>query len=344
MSDMRIALNRSPQDHGAATVYWSGSEITGTLVLTVNEPKSYNYIKVYLEGKAYVRWTSGRTRYIGNLQILDSSVLLWTKQQAQPDGKIHPGQYNFPFRFVLPARLPRSYEGKYGWIRYTIGARIGTGLMKFDRVIESDITVIENVYITAAMHRPLRLEKQKTVGCLCCAAGSITTTVEIPRTGYCAGEDIPLKVTVENGSNRLIRVSAVLQEQPIFTVRGHYTTGTYVNHFTVSSPTISPGVTTVWAPEEGTLRLPATIATTLDVRMIKVEFLLKVSVIIPNALDSDFSIPVTIGNVPYSQQSSDLIPLILTTLRAAPTTSATDFTTGVEDDDQYGDATTPLLT
>lgn len=343
MSDLRIALNRSLQEPGAATVYWSGSEITGTLILTVDEPKSYNYIKVYLEGKAYVRWTSGRTHYIGNLRILDSSELLWTKQQAQPDGRIQPGQYNFPFRFVLPPRLPRSYEGSYGWIRYTLGARIGTGLMKFDRVIESRITVIQNVYITAAMYRPIRLEKQKTVGCLCCAAGSITTTVETPKTGYCAGDNIPLQVTVENGSNRLIRVSVVLQERPTFTVRGRYVTGTYANRLTVSSPTINPGITTVWAPEEGTLRLPATVPTSLDVGMIKVEFFLKVAVIIPNALNSDFSIPVTIGNVPYSQQSRNLIPLILTALQVAPTASTTGFTSGVEDEDQYGDSTTPLL-
>lgn len=41
-------------------------------------------------------------------------------------GKTHlkPGTHKFPFRFNLPIQLPSSFEGEYGFIRYTVTVKV----------------------------------------------------------------------------------------------------------------------------------------------------------------------------------------------------------------------------
>jgi Arrestin (or S-antigen), N-terminal domain len=35
-----------------------------------------------------------------------------------------PGNYEYPFTFRLPKKIPSSFEGEHGWVRYTLTATV----------------------------------------------------------------------------------------------------------------------------------------------------------------------------------------------------------------------------
>lgn len=54
------------------------------------------------------------------------------------------GQHVYPFTCVLPPTLPSSFEGEYGYIRYTVKVTLDRP-WKFDQEVKSAFTVISNV-------------------------------------------------------------------------------------------------------------------------------------------------------------------------------------------------------
>jgi hypothetical protein len=54
------------------------------------------------------------------------------------------GEHCFPFSTLLPPKLPSSFEGKFGHIRYTVKVVIKRP-WKFDHEIKSAFTVISPV-------------------------------------------------------------------------------------------------------------------------------------------------------------------------------------------------------
>lgn len=53
------------------------------------------------------------------------------------------GDHKFPFTFVLPPELPTSFEGQYGFVRYTIKVTIERS-WKFDHEYKFPVTVLEH--------------------------------------------------------------------------------------------------------------------------------------------------------------------------------------------------------
>ena len=67
---------------------------------------------------------------------------------------------------------------------------------------------------------------------------------------------------------------------------------------------ILPGDSYVWSPTNW--NVPAVPPTLLACRILRVDYVLEVSVVIPNALDLSCDIFLLLGNVPYSTSSEDL--------------------------------------
>ena len=302
---------------GSDSVFYSGSEVTGKVVVRVDEPQSYEDIKVSLKGKGRVHWTEERIvtdtaedgtqtqrtetiEFESKKVFVDAKIELWDKDKS-PDRCLPPGEHSFQFSFSLPAHSPSSFEGEHGTIKYSLKAKIDG---HEDHKTKAKVKVAEVVDInTAALNKPVRLEKEKTICCLCCASGPITTNVELPRTGYCIGENVPLEVTVENGSSRNLTITARLLENVTFSAEGRVRYGQTVTHVDLRSQQIGPNATYSWTPEEHKFLVSPTNPVIIDVGIIKREFTLRVAVDIPDAIDSVFTIPVTIGNVPFRQDS-----------------------------------------
>jgi len=309
VKEFKIVLNSPAQ---GVPFFFSGSEVSGTLVVEVDEPKSYKNIQVALVGQAHASWSesSGESseKYTSNETCINLRAIVWRKEQV-PTQELHAGIHNFPFQFQLPARLPSSFQaGTAAWIRYYVEGRIGTGMLKFDHTVKAPIAVVEVVDINVShLQTPLHAEKQKTICCLLCASAPITLNVELPRRGFCYGDTLPLKVTLENGSSRQLRLRAQLLQVIVYTARGRHS---HPNKVVVSNASrqLEPRTTTTWNPEE--LVVPGRIKPTLrSCGIISIEYFLRVSAIVPWGLNLIVDMAVTIGNVPLHSTTGEPHPV-----------------------------------
>ena len=219
---------------------------------------------------------------------------------------IGPGSFSFPFRFIIPPHVPSSFnfrDGTYacGNISYKIAARAVTGAFRFDHKVSTEILILRLTSCSATNHMaPVQEVKRKQVGCLCCAAGDVEFVAKLPRTGFCVtksnGDVIPLTVNVQNNSTRLIKMKAKIIQQVTLSVR-EYCHVSNKSMAKISSEVIQPGASYVWSPTNWTvpLRLPPTL---LGCRILRVEYNLEVSAVIPRALNLRCNIPLFIGNLP----------------------------------------------
>ena len=306
MSNLRIAL---VQERSNDQAYFSGSTITGNLLLDVTEPKSYKYVSVQFVGRSRVRWEEHRTgttgsqimTYSSKQSFADQGLMLWTCQQS-PDGKLAPAEYSWPFSFSILPNAASSFEGTVGNIRYSLQGRIGTGLMKFDHNVEVEIPVQQLVSITdPRLLLPERQEVQKRLCCLCCASGAITLNASIPKTGLCVGEVFPLHVSIENGSNRRITLKATISQHVVYTAIEHQRTSGKTLICMASDP-IEPQATREWDPM---IEIPPTdILHESSCQNIQILHSLVVTAKIPRALALTTAIPLQLGNCSVQQQGN----------------------------------------
>ena len=151
--DFKIVLNAPPQG-----VFFSGSEVSGILVVQVDKPKSYDNIEVTLVGQAHVSWSE--TSASGQNEIyINLSTTVRSKEQV-PTHELHTGVHSFPIQFQLPDRFPSSFQGSIGWVRYYVDGKIGTGKLKFAITVKTPTTVVEVVDIDISQFQtPLIIKK-----------------------------------------------------------------------------------------------------------------------------------------------------------------------------------------
>jgi hypothetical protein len=313
--NLRIGLVQSAPNQS----YYPGSTITGSLLLDVDEPKSFNQILIQFSGRSYVHWTESRTEGSGDNQrtvtytysstepYVDLVAPLWNSQQS-PDGKLPPGQYNWPFSFNLPPTAPSSFEGSVGNIRYSLVGKIVTGLLKFNHVVELRIPVQQLVKITdPRLLQPVRQEVQKRICCLCCASGPIVMTVAVPKTGFCIGEPFQLHTSLENGSSRRLTINATITQRVVYYAQGHTRLGGKAL-LNIASDEIEPRDTRNWDP---TITIPTEGVDTIhetSCRNIKVTYTLNVVCRIPRAFNLSLAFPIQLGNCRDEQQTAPAGP------------------------------------
>ena len=54
------------------------------------------------------------------------------------------GEHSFPFSMMLPYHLPSSFEGQYGYVRYTVKATLDRP-WKFDHEAKAAFTVLSHL-------------------------------------------------------------------------------------------------------------------------------------------------------------------------------------------------------
>ena len=200
-----------------------------------------------------------------------------------------------------------------GYIRYTLEARlVKDGFMKSDTVCTSRIKVLNIVEVYRPdLLQPKSMEVQRRLGYLCCA-GTIVITACIPRSGYYIEQDnIPVKVSVENGSSNEIQdIFIHINKQVHYTdkVSSHYIA-------TVSGRSVGPHRTDVW--EAPPIAIPDTPATSINSRILKVRYSLQVQAVISSIWTDDsprkviptIDIPLVLGIVPPDPLPQPIAPL-----------------------------------
>ena len=307
MTSIRLELN----SHGAYVV---PGEVTGTVAVVIDQARFFNTISVALKGYADVHWTETytvtetrhnrqyqrtETRHIQSHEdfITDGSVL-WDATQSH-NRILNSGQHNFPFRLALRSaeRIPSSFVGEHGHIRYEIEAKISTAVAQLDQTVSEIIQVVDRVDInTPELLNPAQFEEVKTICCLCCASPQITMTTNIPRKGFCIGEGIPLSVSLENGSGRTMHLRATINKTETYRAEGQTRTNTK-QISTLRSEQIEGRTTFEWKPTQQ-LAILSAIPSIANCDIITVEYHLLVEAEIPWAINAATNIPITLGNVP----------------------------------------------
>ncbi|XP_051165262.1 arrestin domain-containing protein 17-like isoform X4 [Leptopilina boulardi] len=116
--------------------------------------------------------------------------------------ELHTGEHTFPFEYVLPPKLPTSYELKLvnteGHIRYIIKAIIDRP-WKFDNETEAPFTVISKYDLNAdpTASEQVCVEETKKFG-IFSNSPPLSVTLSLPFRGYVPGQIIPITVNVNN--------------------------------------------------------------------------------------------------------------------------------------------------
>lgn len=113
------------------------------------------------------------------------------------------GRHVYPFSYSLPHDIPSSFEGPHGHIMYKIKGIVDRPMAfdyedQFIFIVQSPIDFTR---LSRDLQNPSTYSDEKTVCCWCCAGGNISMDVELPKTAFVAGENIPLKVFISNLSN-----------------------------------------------------------------------------------------------------------------------------------------------
>lgn len=280
------------------TTYAPGQTIAGTLILEVEEPKSYQQVAVHLKGKGCVRWSRGsgehRRTYYAREKYADEKVVLW-KCEDSPDGLFPVGRYTYSFEIVIPADCPSSFKSTIGNIVYTIKGVIKTGTLKLNRKVCHIFQVVESVSIDTFLQQSLRDEKRKTVGCLCCVSGEIVFNAQVEQSGFQMGDDISASYYIENGSGRRVCVRCDLVEMIVYIARGSQTRSSFtIARHTGNSEYIFPRSTS--GQMYAKISVPYIRPAMTRSNIIKSNFVLNVTVVIPRGINSVINLPVSLGN------------------------------------------------
>lgn len=95
-------------------------------------------IKIKFLGEAKTEWTESQTvrneqtgkdeeqrnEVTGNEEYFQISYYLMGSVNAG-DTELPAGVHSFPFTCALPPQLPSSFEGEFGYVRYTIKVTLG---------------------------------------------------------------------------------------------------------------------------------------------------------------------------------------------------------------------------
>lgn len=142
MSNLRIALVQ--ERPGQA--YYSGSTITGNVLLDLAEARNYKYVSIQFVGRSYVHWEERRSESSGNQQRHVTYRYTSEHQcadQVSSDGKLGAAKYSWPFSFAIPPLAPSFFEGTVGNI-YATPSKPESG-----RAYSSSITLSRSTFLSS---------------------------------------------------------------------------------------------------------------------------------------------------------------------------------------------------
>lgn len=283
---------------------YPGSTVQGKVAVSVDKPEKYRSISVELWGGANVRWTEAGNDDEDYYDVFTNSetyvqihTVVW-KPENSPTGELPAGEHYFPFSFQLPQNVPSSFFGAHGKIEYELRTKIEhSGVLNF--LIKSDYKLAAPLVVkerkpSTYFKEPAVVSKSKKLGFLCFKFGSVSATVNIPRTGFSPGEHIPLSINVDNQSSRRISIATALQRTDTFIgfSRRKQRNNVAVNSVarTVSSA-IEPRQITSY--EEKNLVIPTeAFATIRNCSCIRVEYVLHIQIIIPWSFNIHLDRPI----------------------------------------------------
>ena len=210
---------------------------------------------------------------------------------------------------LVPSKGYSSTTTSSAYISYEVEGRAVTGRFYVDYEDSTKVYISRPTTIIEANQWafPVSLVKRKQVGCLCCAAGNVEFVAKLPRTGYCVTnlDTIPLVVNIQNNSTRVIEMRATIFQKVLMISQDNNSNDCCKTVAEVCSEPVQPGDSYEWCPNNW--HIPTLLPTIVGSRILRLDYVLVVSAVIPNALNLICSIPLFMGNLPYANSQPVLV-------------------------------------
>ncbi|XP_049871660.1 arrestin domain-containing protein 17 [Pectinophora gossypiella] len=208
--------------------YYAGQTVNGRIEYVFDSPKKVRGIHVKFKGEAHTEWSESKEetdtegKPISTDQMITGNEEYFTIQyyllgsNTGNEIEIPAGKHVYNFTCALPPVLPSSFEGQFGYVRYTVKVTLDRP-WKFDQETKMAFTVINalDLNLNPSYKEPIHMQMEKTFCCFCCVSAPLTVDVYAPVSGYCPGQSIPLTVHVENKSNVQLHLVKVMLRKVI---------------------------------------------------------------------------------------------------------------------------------
>lgn len=314
--------------------YYAGTAVTGKVFLTLDKPTKARGLKVKFLGAAKVSWDETESVRQNDGNTHNETVNYHSEEEyfsnhyyllgsANGEIEIPSGEHSYPFTTTLPPRLPSSFSGEHGHVKYSVTATV-------DRPWKSDyeavgvfnvVTPVDLNYIAVAKE-PVKKETSKSFCCWCCRSGPLSLVVNVPYTGIVSGQTFPVTIEVDNASNIDVQsVDCKLKKDIKWMVRmpSYKEKEDSVELVKIASQGIEQGKSKTWTENVVVPQMPHV---DLDAcSIINITFVLKVVAVV-SGMHKNLSseIPMVLGTVPL--QGAEVPVAAPPSVEPVPTESA----------------------
>ncbi|XP_011450384.3 arrestin domain-containing protein 17-like [Crassostrea angulata] len=244
-------------------VYKPGQNVTGRLIIELDEGITVREIRMKCLGWGEVHWTqtiqsggpgqkpkSETVHYNGEENYFKSILALYGKV-ADGGEWLSQGRHIFHFSFTLPSLLPSSYNDKYGTIEYEVSAILDQDFWSSKEITRREFKVVSDVDLNKypEAERPTESQNYKHLCCWCCKSGPITGIIRASKSGFVAGETVVFDFIIQNLSRRVCGVTVLFVKETIYHAKGEKKVCVTEIDKTKYDD-VMPGQTTSWDDEE----------------------------------------------------------------------------------------------
>ncbi|XP_022523243.2 arrestin domain-containing protein 1a [Astyanax mexicanus] len=293
-------------------VYSPGESISGTVKITTAQQIQCKAIKVNCQGYCGVTSKANDTAWTEEEQYSSSTLSVADK------GTLKQGETTFPFKFLLPATAPTSYEGPYGRIMYRIRAFIDTPRFAKDYRAEKPFYMLNNIDLNDVpdIHEPNSTSISKNFSYMLVKNGTVVLEAKADLRGYTPGQVIKVSAEIDNtqsGKSTGHVVASLMQKVTYGSKRPTTDLRTIAE---VEGAGVKGGKKAEWKEQIIVPPLPQSFLAGCN--LIKINYFIQVSLKYPEML---LTLPIHIGNTAVDP-SRQLPPRPRPTPRAAPSSPA----------------------
>uniref|UniRef100_UPI003AAC6526 arrestin domain-containing protein 1-like isoform X1 n=1 Tax=Centroberyx gerrardi TaxID=166262 RepID=UPI003AAC6526 len=287
-------------------VYSPGESISGTLKIKVAQSFQCKAIKVNCNGFCGITNKVNDTAWTVEEQYFNSTVSVADK------GTLKQGDHCFPFKFLIPATAPTSFEGNYGKIIYRVRAFVDTPRFAKDYKAERPFYLLSllNLNEVPDILGPSSSAVTRQFTYLLVKTGTVVLQAQSDMKGYTPGQVIQLTTNIHNQSGKTTGtvVASLMQRVTYETKRPTHDVRAIAE---VEGAGVKAGKEAEW--KEQIIVPPLPQSSLSGCELIKIEYYIKVSLKSPEVM---LTLPIHIGNVSLDKRAR-------ASSKAAPSTTTT---------------------
>ncbi|EGT40843.1 hypothetical protein CAEBREN_00955 [Caenorhabditis brenneri] len=206
----------NPEIEFEKEVYLPGEEVTGRAWISTNKDFKVKTVEITFAGKTVTAWKSAKKAVETKTNLKGEETYVEMKHEVwAPDDEEHTfpaGDYEWKFSFELPKDCPPSFEGRFGFIRYSV-------LLHMDipnapaKNVERAVTVSPIIDLNGIpeAREPAKVHLDNMVYCCAClpclpSRGNVVYTLTSPKLGYVSGETVTVAGQIDNQTNKPLRL------------------------------------------------------------------------------------------------------------------------------------------